>query len=58
MLNFLQKKEGGDEDPIKAMNEKLKEAGLAQVWKHEHKQRALVYAIINTEANNALTFTQ
>lgn len=44
MLNFLQMRKGDDkeEDPTEALNEKLKEAGLATVWKHENKQRALV----------------
>lgn len=65
VLNFLQKKtkEGGDckdDDKeckdIEEMNEKLKEKGLATSWKDERRQRAIVYAIINTKADDALSF--
>lgn len=58
VVNFLQKKtKEDDKSPAEVMNEKLKEAGLPQLWKHENKQRAIVYAIANTYANNALTFS-
>jgi len=56
VVNFLQTSEDKEEDPMKAINEKLKEAGLATTWKRENKQRALVFGIINTAANNALSF--
>jgi len=43
VVNFLQKKgDDKEENPQEALNEKLKEAGLPQLWKHENKQRALV----------------
>lgn len=56
MVNFLQMSEDKEEDPTKAMNEKLKEAGLATLWKRENKQRAMIFGIINTAANNAVSF--
>merc|ERR1712167_348429 len=57
VVNFLQKKDD-EASPQEKMNEKLKEAGLPTLWKHENKQRAIVYAIANTAANGALGFVQ
>jgi len=43
VVNFLQTSgDEKEEDPTKAMNEKLKEAGLATLWKRENKQRAMI----------------
>lgn len=56
VVNFLQKKAPTEEE-AEALNSALGEMGLAKVWKKEHKQRAVIFAIVNTAANNAMGFT-
>jgi len=56
VVNFLQVNMREDEDPTAKMNEKLDGVGLAKVWKHENKQRAIIFATINEAANNELDF--
>lgn len=60
VMNFLQRKtkkaDGGDAP--KSLKEKLEAKGLAVPKFPEHKQRAVVYAILNTEGNGKMTFPQ
>jgi len=56
VVNFLQLNMREDEDPTAKMNEKLDGVGLAKVWKHENRQRAQIFAVINEPANNEMDF--